>query len=116
MTKKRTAILEALKSTDELLTAAELHERLPSMDLVTIYRNLDLFSKEGLIKKLQFDDEAQYEYQKRPHHHAICTECDRTIHFTVSDAKLARLLPIKDFAVKGTDITITGTCTHGHQD
>lgn len=116
MTKNRTAILEALQATDELLTAAELYERLPEMDLATIYRNLDLFSKEGLIKKMQFNDEARYEYQKRPHHHAICTVCDRTIHFTVSEEKLARLLPIKDFAVAGTDITITGTCTHGHQD
>lgn len=114
MTKKRTAILEMLKATDELLTAADIHERLSDIDLVTIYRNLDLFSKEGVVKKMQFGEEAKYEYQKRPHHHAICTVCDRTIHFTVSDEKLARLLPIKDFSVANTDITITGTCKNGH--
>lgn len=113
MTKKRTAILDALKAAEDLLTAAELYERLPDIDLVTVYRNLDLFSKEGIIKKLQFDDEARYEYQKRPHHHAICTDCNRTIHFTVSEEKLAKLLPIKEFSIEGVDITVTGRCKHG---
>ena len=95
-----------------MLTASELHERLPEIDLVTIYRNLDLFAKEGMIKKLQFDDEARYEFQQRPHHHAICSDCNRTIHFTVSEDKLAKLLPIKEFSVEGIDITVTGRCQH----
>lgn len=116
MTKKRAAILAVLKNTGDLLSAAELHRELPEIDLATIYRNLDLFTREGIIKKLTFGDEARFEYQQQPHHHAICDDCGRTIHFTVSPEKLAALLPVADFASQTVDITVRGTCAYGHQN
>jgi Fe2+ or Zn2+ uptake regulation protein len=113
ITKQRRAIIEVLKEQKKPLSAADLHELLPAIDLVTIYRNLDQFAQQKLIKKVQLDtQEAQYEYQKQPHHHAICTECKRVVHFTAPTEKLKKLLDLDDFEIDDVDVTVHGTCKH----
>jgi len=113
LTKKRLSILELLKCTHGALSAAEVHEHLPEIDLVTIYRNLDLFTKEKLIKKVNLgNEEAQYEYQSEPHHHAVCDNCHKIVHFTLSDSQLKKLLKLKNFNVENIELTVRGTCVH----
>jgi Fe2+ or Zn2+ uptake regulation protein len=110
---KRDAILVVLKQQNGALSAADLHARLPKIDLATIYRNLELFVADGVVKKLQLGGkEAQYEYQTEPHHHAVCTECERVIHFTAPDNKIKQLLGIKDFKVDEIEVTVRGVCKH----
>ena len=83
----------------------------PEIDLTTIYRNLDLFTHDGLVKKLNLGDgEAQYEYKEDDHHHAICIDCDKVIHFTAPDEKIMELLEVKDFKPDGLEITLRGKC------
>ena len=106
-------ILDVLKQEHGALSAAQLHERLPELDLATIYRNLELFVADGTVKKLQLGGkEAQYEYQNEPHHHAVCTECEKVIHFKAPDEKIKRLLNIEDFNVDELEVTVRGVCTH----
>jgi len=113
LTKKRTLILNALKTHHGTLSAADISQKVPEIDLVTIYRNLDLFVKEKLIKKIHFDsDEAQYEYQHEPHHHAVCTNCEKVIHFTAPDEKIKKLLQLEGFTVDEIEVTVKGLCTH----
>jgi Fe2+ or Zn2+ uptake regulation protein len=113
LTKKRQAILDTLKSNQEALSASELHALLPDLDLATIYRNLEYFTNEKLIKKLQLSSqESRFEYQHEPHHHAVCTECERVIHFTAPDAKIKKLLGIEDFQVDELEVTVRGICNH----
>jgi Fe2+ or Zn2+ uptake regulation protein len=109
--KKRDAILAVLQKTHQPLSAAVLHEHLPEIDLVTIYRNLEIFAAEKLVKKFHFDGaEAQYEYQHEPHHHAICTDCERVIHFKAPDKKIIKLLGLEGFAVDELEVTVRGKC------
>jgi Fur family transcriptional regulator, peroxide stress response regulator len=111
LTKKRQQILSLLQAHSGALSAAEVHQQLPDIDLVTIYRNLDLFTKEKLIKRVHLStDEAQYEYQTQPHHHAICTDCHKVIHFVAPDEKLKRLLGLEKFDVDEIEVTVRGTC------
>jgi Fe2+ or Zn2+ uptake regulation protein len=113
LTKNRQAILDLLKSTHGTLSAAAIHSTLPNMDLVTIYRALDLFTKEKMIKQFHLTGgEAQYEYQIEPHHHAVCSSCEKVIHFTAPDAKLKKLLGISDFEVDEIEVTVKGICTN----
>ena len=113
LTKKRQAILEVLKNNKETLSAAEVHALLPDMDLATIYRNLEYFTTEKTIKKLQLgSQEARFEFQHEPHHHAVCTECERVIHFTAPDEKIKKLLGIEDFKVDELEVTVRGICNH----
>jgi len=51
LTKKRTLILNALKTHHGTLSAADISQKIPEIDLVTIYRNLDLFVKKNLLKR-----------------------------------------------------------------
>jgi len=113
LTKKREQILDVLKNHSGTLSAAAIHTKLPEIDLVTIYRNLDLFVKEKMIKQIHLGtDEAQYEYQHEPHHHAVCIECEKVIHFTAPDAKIKKLLGLEDFQVDEIEVTVRGICNH----
>ncbi len=109
--KKRDAILEALKNSHHSLSASMLHEKLPEIDLVTIYRNLELFAEAKLVKKLHFDGtETHFEFQHEPHHHAICTDCDKVLHFKAPDKKIIKLLGLEDFAVEELEVIVRGKC------
>jgi len=111
--KKREQIRAVLKNEDGALTARGIHAQLPALDLSTIYRNLDAFVSEGEVKKLLLNGkEALYEYQAQPHHHAVCTECERVIHFTAPDEQIKQLLGIDDFQVDELEVTVRGICNH----
>ena len=113
LTQKRHRILDVLKQNPGTLSASDLHTQLPDIDLVTIYRNLDLFTREKLIKQFRLNaSEAQYEYQSEPHHHALCTKCEKVIHFTAPDAKIKKLLGLTNFDVDELEVTVKGTCRH----
>ncbi len=109
--KKRTEILNVIKDSKNALSAAEIHTFLPHIDLATIYRNLDRFSDQKVIKKIRLNDkQAQYEHQNEKHHHAVCKAGDNTIHFQVSENKIVELLGLKDFKIDDVDIIVTGSC------
>lgn len=111
LTEKRKQILDVLKAHKGALSAAELSAKLPGIDLVTIYRNLDLFVKEKLIKRVSLSEtETQYEYQREPHHHAICTDCERVIHFKAPDTKIIKLLGLEGFNIHELEVTVRGKC------
>lgn len=113
LTEKRKKILSVLESTCGTLSASDIHEQIPEIDLATIYRNLDLFTKEKLIKQVHLGtEEAQYEYQQEPHHHAVCTSCEKVIHFTAPDEKIRKLLGLEDFQVDEIEVTVRGVCNH----
>lgn len=83
------------------------------MDITTIYRNLELFVEDGVVKKLNLgSEEALYEYAEEIHHHAVCTDCDRIIHFTAPEGEIKELLGLKDFNADSIEITVRGTCKH----
>lgn len=113
LTKKRQSILDVLQKHKAALSAAEVHAFVPEIDLATVYRNLEYFTNEKMIKKLQLGtQEARFEYQHEPHHHAICTECERVIHFTAPDEKIKALLGVQDFQVDELEVTVRGICKH----
>jgi len=112
LTKKRQAILDALKSKKAALSAAEVHALVPTVDLATIYRNLEFFASQKLIKKLQLGtQEARFEFQHEPHHHAVCGQCEKVIHFTAPDAKIIKLLGLENFTIDELEVTVRGTHT-----
>lgn len=111
LTDKRRKILAVLKKHHGTLSAKELSNMLPEIDLVTIYRNLELFVAEKLIRRVHLDaGEAQYEYQPTPHHHAVCTDCNRVIHFTAPDEKIKKLLGLSKLEIEELEITVRGVC------
>ncbi len=109
--KKREEIKNTLLNQHGALSAAAVHKALPHIDLTTIYRNLERFADEGIVKKFNLGGtETVYEYQAHPHHHAICNDCHRVIHFTAPDEKIKKLLGLGDFTITDLEITVRGDC------
>lgn len=112
LTKNRSLILSYLKDTPGAHSASAIHSALPDLDLVTIYRTLELFSTEGVIKKMHLkNNEACFEYQKTPHHHAVCDTCTKVVHFDADDTDIIKLLKLKDFSISQLDVIVRGHCT-----
>lgn len=113
LTKHRQDILSTLKSHHEALSANQIHDLLPHIDKVTIYRTLELFVSTEVIKKLNLsDNEATFEYQTHPHHHAVCSHCDTIIHFNIPDTVIKKYLNLPHFAINGIELVVNGTCAH----
>jgi Fe2+ or Zn2+ uptake regulation protein len=107
--KKRAEILETMQNTHGAITAAELHTKLPHLDLTTIYRNLERFVNEGTVKKLHLTgNEAVFEYQDTPHHHAVCTDCNEVLHFTAKTDALVKALDLPDFDIDEIEVIVRG--------
>jgi len=82
MTKQRQVILEELRKLTSHPTAAELYEivreQLPTISLGTVYRNLELLSRNNIIQKLDIGgSEARFDGNPNRHHHVCCVYCGR---------------------------------------
>lgn len=112
--KKREDILGVITSAHEALSAADIHATLPHIDLTTIYRNLERFVAHDQVREVHLGDET-VRYEKKDqhhHHHAVCTNCERVIHFSAPDLKLKKMLGIEDFNVDEIEILVRGRCAH----
>jgi Fur family transcriptional regulator, ferric uptake regulator len=91
MTPQRETILQVFQNLDEgtHLSAEELHERLQGkgepISLSTIYRNLKLMSRMGILRELELAEGHKHYEINQPsphhHHHLICVRCNKTIEF-----------------------------------
>jgi len=93
LTKPRQVILDILNNTQRHLSAEEIWEEAPKISsnvgLSTIYRNLELLVRIGLVWKFDAgDNKSRYEIAKRSdenhHHHLICKKCNGIIDYSAS--------------------------------
>ena len=82
--KKRAAILEALRSTDEHPSAEMLYARLksefPDLSLGTVYRNLAMFIADVDATSVgTVGGQERYDADTTPHAHFICACCGRVL-------------------------------------
>ncbi|MCA9385366.1 transcriptional repressor [Candidatus Dojkabacteria bacterium] len=111
LTKNRKILLTELEK-GEVLTAQELHRKVSEIDLATVYRNLNLFVEEGLVRELQISkDEVHYEFIRDHHHHAICDDCGKVYHFAVDEQSLQNLLHLQGFDVNSVELKVKGKCS-----
>jgi Fur family transcriptional regulator, peroxide stress response regulator len=78
-TKQKKEILTFLKSVHSHPTAEIVYNAvvkiIPSITLATVYRNLNILAKEGIIKRLEINKEFHYDGFTHDHHHAVCEKC-----------------------------------------
>jgi len=93
LTKPRRAILDVLNHTGKHLSAEQIYKETskvyPNVGLSTIYRNLEMLVRIGLVCKFDAgDNKSRYEIAKRPnenhHHHLICKKCNSIIDYSDS--------------------------------
>ena len=79
---QRRVILEELRKLTSHPTANEMYrlvqQRLPDISLGTVYRNLDLLSRTGIITRLRLAGrETRFDGKVEQHYHVRCTKCGR---------------------------------------
>jgi Fur family transcriptional regulator, ferric uptake regulator len=119
VTHQRALIWDALVAAEGAhLSARDVAEavqaRAPELHQATIYRALDVFVDEGLVRRSELGDgRAVYEIAaEHRHHHVVCTSCGRVAH--VHDEAIRETLALVEresgFTLADTELTFPGTC------
>ena len=119
--KKRDAILECVRSTASHPTAewvfAQLKPQIPDLSLGTVYRNLSILKKEGIIGTMGVvDGMERFERNTAPHVHFICQSCSAVIDVegVETPMHLGAQVPCGD--VQDCILTFTGICNNCVKD
>ncbi len=117
MTTQRQVILEELQSVKSHPTAGELcamvRRRLPRISLGTVYRNLDILSRAGLIQKLDVaGQEMRFDGNTMNHYHLRCLDCGRVfdVDMELLPGVEERLARESGFEVLGHRLEFVGRC------
>lgn len=118
ITHQRTEIFKALlkhanhPTTENVFNQVRKHLRTISLD--TVYRTIATFEKNGLIKKVQFIDNAtRFDINLTVHHHLVCTKCNKIEDFYWPD--FDKMDPPKSISqwgrIESKHVVINGLCS-----
>ena len=118
ITTQRTLLLDILKREGGHLDANELYERArhrqPRLSLSTVYRNLQLFKKLGLVEEHRFAEEhGHYEVRSGlEHNHLLCLGCGAVVEFDCPLSHQLREDVSREhgFEITGVEVRMTGLC------
>lgn len=104
MTRQQSLILSLVLSSCEHPTAEQIYrmakEKMPSIGLATVYRNLSQLAAEGKILRISADGQPDH-FDKTliPHEHAVCRVCGEMRDVDVGDirSRIAEKLQRDDF-------------------
>jgi len=93
MTSQRKVILDELRNMYSHPTADEIYimvrSILPRISLGTVYRNLEILSKMGLILKLEIDThQKRFDGNSKKHYHIQCINCNRVYDINPKTVKI----------------------------
>ena len=116
--KKREAILEAIRSTDTHPTADWVYQTLkpthPDLSLGTVYRNLNFFREQGTIRCVGVvKGQERFDANTNPHTHFVCDGCGAVIdlHEIPADTELDRQVQDRyGLKVDGHELIFHGVC------
>ena len=117
MTRQRKVIVEELRKVNTHPSADEIYEmvrkRLPRISLGTVYRNLEILSKNGKIQKLELGCKLKrFDGIADNHYHIRCLHCDRVVD-APADFDVAvnhDLKSVTDFKIIGHRLEFIGIC------
>lgn len=117
MTHQREILLDELKRSKTHPTADELYgyirKRLPRISLATVYRNLEILSRAGLIQKLEVSGrQKRFDWNPEQHNHIFCTQCQGVDNIPTPDAQAPYIGPMqeKGYCITGCRIEFFGLC------
>lgn len=117
MTKQRRVMFEEIKKTRSHPTADKIYDlvkkKIPDISLGTVYRNLDILSKEGLVRKLELaHTQRRYDGNIENHYHVLCTECGRVDDvISMGTDNIEELLGVKSYyQITGHRLKFFGFC------
>ncbi len=122
-TKQRTVVYGILKGTTAHPNAAVIYDQarlvMPNISLGTVYRNLRLLEKSGVIRKLVLSSGVEhFDADLRHHHHFVCEKCGRILDVGLDSdlpslcelEKCCGLKPESGFVTKNAEVLFYGIC------
>jgi len=117
MTHQRDIILQELKKSKTHPSADELYEKvkkkLPRISLATVYRNLEVLSETGAIKKIEISGrQKRFDWNQSRHDHIYCIQCHRIDNIDMESMAKPSLQPAdkRGYHVEGCRIEFFGYC------
>lgn len=117
MTHQREVILEELSKFKGHPTADILYERikkkLPRISLATVYRNLEILSEAGMIRKLEISGrQKRFDRELEQHSHICCVRCRRVDNIRLDQKQLllAGSEESRGYIISGFRIEFFGIC------
>lgn len=117
ITPQRHAILEYIIQSTSHPTADEIYRALekafPNMSVATVYNNLRVFKKAGLVKELTYgDSSSRFDFVTHDHYHMICNDCGKIVdfHYPGLDEVEHLASHVTGFQVDYHRLEIYGTC------
>jgi len=120
-TPRRRALVDLLAERDQPLTIPQLLEHRKDLALSSVYRNLAVLERAGVVHRVVTTDEfARYELAEdltEHHHHLICSRCGDVTDFTVPasvehdlEAALSKVAQRAGFQTLSHRLDLVGTC------
>jgi Fe2+ or Zn2+ uptake regulation protein len=114
--RQREAVLTALCSTKSHPTAAWIYEQarktLPNISLGTVYRNLSVLEREGIIRKISVGDASEhFDGDISSHSHFYCKQCEEITDIPFDSTDACRKVEQEiGGCVEVATYTFTGVC------
>lgn len=112
VTRHRLTLLAELGGRDRPVTHPWLTARLPEMDRATVYRNLQVLTRHGVLVRTLVDRVWRYRLPSRAtggdhgrHPHFVCEDCGRVLCLDAADVVLRRR-----HAFRVSQVQLRGTC------
>ncbi len=119
LTQARRCLITILMQTQKPVSVQDLEQVMRqqhvSINLTTIYRELEFLKQQGMIHELQLGEGMKrFEFSLGVHHHHIrCLQCDRIADVTISHTLQSEMIKIKrqtGFTVVDHALEFVGLC------
>lgn len=116
LTNQRKLILKQLQSVTSHPTADEMYDmvrqHMPRISLGTVYRNLEVLSSLGLVRKLDnAAGQKRFDGDMSRHHHIRCDQCGKVGDiFNAPDISGVEQGLDTDFVITGHSLEFSGLC------
>jgi len=117
MTNQREIILRELKKSKRHLSADELYDIvkkfMPRISLATVYRNLEILSETGVIRKLEISGrQKRFDFDVSDHDHIYCIMCHKVDNLNIERKSVnSEQLGVQaGYSITGYRVEVIGIC------
>ncbi|MBQ3235426.1 MAG: transcriptional repressor [Clostridia bacterium] len=115
MSKQRNVVYSAVINSSDHPTAdmvlARCKEVMPSINLATVYRNLNALIKDGVIQKVMVDGGDRFDKTLGTHAHFQCKVCNSVVDIEGVDLSCLKGIGFEtNNRVDEVDVTLKGVC------
>lgn len=117
MTNQREIILRELKKSKRHLSADELYDIvkkfMPRISLATVYRNLEILSETGVIRKLEISGrQKRFDFDVSDHDHIYCIMCHKVDNLNIERKSVdSEQLGVEaGYSITGYRVEVIGIC------